>query len=114
MYNNEYKSINNLLSLIMSISNTDKYYDDFMLFDEKLMGYSVSLVMEIDELLEKEYQKEEIAEIINNTNFLETDPTLNQEEAEYLKKYALKILNIRYNLYLEEKDKKIKKHLFNK
>ena len=51
--NNDRKHLYELLSLIMSLSkiNGHNYYDLMMMSSEKLMGYSVSLVMEIDELL---------------------------------------------------------------
>ena len=112
---NNDKYVCRLLSLLIGITNLDNkdisYYD--MVFSEKLMGYSVSLVMEIDDLLSDGYSKKEIIEIINNCDFRLNDPELTEEEALFLRKDALRILNIRYNLYVEdEKDKTLKKHLF--
>ena len=105
-----------LLSLITSFgSMNDNTYSDMLLFyDEKLMSYQVSLVMDIDELLDRGYSKEEIINIIISCNFMENDPELSEKEAEYLRKEALRLLDIRYKLYLEEKNKKTKKYLFNK
>ena len=115
MYNNEYQGMLKLLSLAMSIGNMDdQTYSDFMfMFDEKLMGYSVSLVMEIDELLDRKYTKEEIIEIINNCDFQKNDPELTNEEVSYLRNEALRLLDIRYRIYMDDKYKeKIKKRLF--
>lgn len=96
----------------------DKFMDFYMFFhifsDEKLMGYSVSLIMEIDELLDKGYTKEEIIKIINECDFTTNDPELTKEEAEYLKIYSLRALNIRYKLYIEEKEKEHSKEGFTK
>ena len=115
MYNNEYQGMLKLLSLIMSIGNmNDQSYNDLMyMYDEKLMGYSVSLVMEIDELLDDGYTKKEIIEIINNCDFQKNDPELTCEEALYLRKESLRLLDIRYKIYLDNKCKeKIKKRLY--
>ncbi len=109
------EEISKLLAFAMSLGSiNNKYSDYFMFSDEKLMGYSVSLVMEIDELLEKGYTKEEITKIIIECDFMANDSELTKEEAEYLRNYALRMLPIRYELYLKEKEKKVKKHLFNK
>ena len=101
-----------LFSLITSISNLDNDpYDYIMMMDnEKLMGYSVSLVGEIDELLNKGYTYDEIKDIIMTCDFVKNDPELTNEEGEFLRKDALRILNIRYKIYLEDKNikKKIK------
>ena len=108
------REIYELLSMMMSIGNGNTYTDYFMFSNEKLMGYSVSLIMEIDELLDKGYSKEDITIIIMECDFMKNDPELINEEAEYLRGYALRMLDIRYKLYLEEKEQKVKKHLFNK
>ena len=113
MYSND--GYHKVLSLMMSVSTMNglsSYYDDLMfMYDEKLMGYSVSLVIEIDDLIDKGYNKEEIRDMINDSDFRKNDKELTEEEASYLKKEAYKLLNIRYNIYEEEKDKKLKKHL---
>ncbi len=115
MHNNGCQGILKLLSLVMPIGNmNDQTYNDLMfMFDEKLMGYSVSLVMEIDELLDKKYTKEEIIEIINDCDFQKNDPELTCEEALYLRKEALRLLDIRYKIYMGDKYKeKTKKRLY--
>lgn len=104
-----------LLALTMSLGQMNDIYSDYFMFsNEKLMGYSVSLVMEIDELLDKGYTKEEITKIIVECDFVTSDSELTKDEAEYLRNYSLRMLDIRYKLYLEEKEQKVKKHLFNK
>lgn len=100
------ETIFKLLALPMTLATNDKYIDYFMFEDKKLMGYSVSLVMEIDELLDKGYIKEEISDLITQCDFVANDPTLTKEEAEYLRNYSLRMLDVRYRLYTDEKDKK--------
>ena len=91
------------ISKLLAISND--YFDDFIMFDnEKMMGYSVSLVGEIDELLNDGYTKEEISKIIQENDFTAKDPELTQEEGEFLKGYCLRLLDIRYKLYMETKN----------
>ena len=96
------------LSLSMSLSTLleDDFYDFFYLQNEKIMSYSVSLVSEIDQLLEDGLSKEESKDIILNCKVTEKDSNLTEEEGEYLQKYSLKLLNIRDNLYQEEQKKK--------
>ncbi len=108
------KEIYKLLATMMSIGNVNTYTDYYMFSDEKLMGYSVSLIMEIDDLLDSGYSREEIFKIIMECDFMANDSELTKEEAEYLRSYALRMLDVRYELYLEEKEQKVKKHLFNK
>ena len=82
------------------------YALDFLMLDnEKMRGYSVSLVDEIDELLNNGNTKEEIATIIKENDFVAKDPELTKEEGEYLRDYCLKLLDIRYKLFIEEKNK---------
>lgn len=80
----------------------EHYGDFYYTQDEKVMSYSISLISEIDQLLEEGLSKEEIREIIENCNFTEKDPNLTQEEGDYLKKYSLRLLNIRYELMNEK------------
>ena len=84
----------------------DEYSDYYMLSNEKLMSYSISLIMEIDELLENGYTKDEITKIIDECDFCANDPELTKEESEYLRNYSIRTLDIRYNLYIEENNKK--------
>lgn len=107
------KDIYKLLAIMMSIGD-GTYSDYYMFSNDKLMGYSVNLIIEIDELLDMGYTEEEIGKIITKCDFMKNDFELTEEDGEYLRNYALKVLPIRYELYSEEKDKKIKKHLFNK
>ena len=95
-----------LLAFPLSIEGMMRAYnEDFFMFEnEKLMSYSVSLVGEIDDLLNNGCSKEEIIELINESDFTTSDPELTKEEADYLKRYSLKILNIRYRLFLEDKE----------
>ena len=109
------EEIYKLLSMAMGLGCSNDIYSDYFMFNnEKMMGYSVSLVMEIDELLDIGYTKEEIIKIIMECDFTANDPELTEKEAEYLRKYSLRMLDVRYNLYVEEKEKNLKKHLFNK
>ncbi len=80
------------------------YADDFCYFNDKLLGYSVSLVGEIDELLEAGYTKEEIITFIRESDFTLNDPELTKEDEEYLKNRSFEILDIRYELYIERKN----------
>ena len=91
--------------------NDDVYSELIMAYDEKLMGYSVSIVSEIIELLEEGYSYDEIKELIMECDYAKTDPELTEEEIAFLRKDALKILNIRYRIYMDEKNtkKRIKK-----
>ena len=82
------------------------YALDFLMLDnQKMRGYSISLVDEIDELLNNGNTKEEIATIIKENDFVAKDPELTKEEGEYLRDYCLKLLDIRYKLFIEEKNK---------
>ena len=98
-------SISKLLAMAMGLGIINGAYDDYYMFsDEKLMGYSVSLIMEIDELLDKGYKKDEIINIIKECDFCGNDSELTKEEGEYLRNYSIRMLNIRYNLYVKEKN----------
>lgn len=100
--------ISKTLALMAMLGNlSDIPYDDMMMYDEKLMSYSISLVGEIDDLIEEGYTKEEITEIIMKNDFRINHPELTKEEAEFLRKDALRILNIRYRIHMEEKDEGI-------
>ena len=82
------------------------YAEEFLMLDnEKMRGYSISLVNEIDELLEQGKTQEEIVTIIKENDFVAKDPELTKDEGEYLRSYSLKLLDIRYQLFVEEKDK---------
>lgn len=95
-----------LLALPMLLGNINNTYSEYFMFsNEKLMGYSVSLIMEIDELLDNGFTKEEINTLIMECNFINNYPELTKEEGEYLRKYSLRMLDIRYRLYLEEREK---------
>lgn len=98
------ESIYKLLLPTMLLGNPNNLFGDYyMLNSEKLIGYSVSVVMEIDELLDKGYSKEEITSLIMRCDYTVRDQNLTKEEGECLRKYSLKMLDIRYKLYLEEK-----------
>ena len=114
---NNKKVIFQLVSLMMGIGGMNNNpYNDFLIFgDKKLLNYSVSLVLEIDDLLEQGYTKEEITELINKSNSCEKDSELSSEEGVILKEHAYHILEIRYHLFMEiKKEEKKKKYLFNK
>ena len=100
------------LSLMTALSNLNDnpYNDIMMMYDERLMSYSVSLVSEIIELLDGGYSYDEIKELILECDFVKIYPELAKEEGEYLRKDALKMLDIRYQIYMEDKNikKKIK------
>ena len=82
------------------------YAEDFLMLDnEKMRGYSVSLVGEIDELLNNGKTKEEIMALIKENDFVAKDPELTKDEGEYLRSYCLRLLDIRYKLFIEEKNK---------
>lgn len=113
------KNLYKLLSLVMglgNLSNEELQYLD-MPFNEKLMSYSVTLVMEIDGLIEDGYSYDEIKNFIKTCDFKKNDKELTDEEEKYLRMDAYRILKIRYNIYEEEKEEqrvkeKTKKHLF--
>ena len=105
-------TIYKLLALSMTLGKIGDVYNDYYIYsNEKLMGYSVSLVMEIDELLDNGYTKDEITDLIMGTDYTNIDPELTGEEGEYLRKYSLKMLDVRYRLYMEDKknSKELKK-----
>ena len=113
------KNLYKLLSLIMGIGNLSneelKYLD--MPFNEKLMSYSISLVVEIDDLIDEGYSYDEIKEFIRTCDFKKNDKDLTEEEENYLRMDAYRILKIRYNIYNEDKEEervkeKTKKYLF--
>ncbi len=98
------ESIYKLLSSTMLLGNPNNLFNDYyMLNSEKLIGHSVSIVMEIDELLNKGYTKEEITSLIMRCNYTIIDQDLTEEEGECLRNYSLRMLDIRYKLYFEEK-----------
>ena len=101
-----------VMSFMNAIANVDNnYYDDVMfMYDEKLMSYSVSIVGEIIELLENGYSYDEIKKLIMECDYQKAYPELTDEEVAFLRKDALKMLNIRNKIYMEEKNikKKIK------
>ncbi len=100
-------TIYKLLALSMTLGKIGDVYNDYYIYsNEKLMGYSVSLVMEIDELLDNGYTKYEITNLIMGTDYTNIDPELTREDGEYLRKYSLKMLDVRYRLYMEEKQSK--------
>jgi len=91
-------------AIAKTLANSYEKFDDYlMLNNEKIMGYSVGLVGEIDELLEMGKTKEEIKNLILHNDYVAKDPELTEEEGEFLRNYSLKLLNIRYELYLEAK-----------
>ena len=98
------------LSLMTALANLDSnYYDDVMfMYDEKLMSYSVSIVGEIIELLENGYSYDEIKKLIMECEYAKVYPELTKEEISFLRKDALKMLNIRYKIYMDEKNTKKK------
>ena len=98
------EKITKLMAIPMILGSMGNYMDDFLLFgNDKLLGYSVSLIGEIDELLEAGRSKEEIASLIQESDFSLKDPELTKEDSALLKKDALRTLEIRYQLFLEEK-----------
>ena len=109
---NNNQEILETMSLIFGLTNSQ--YDEMMIFgDEKLMSASVNLVTEIDDLLDKGYTMPEITELIDKANFKEK-LEVTDDDAEILRNHAYRLLGIRYNLYMEEKNKeKTRKRLFN-
>lgn len=93
------------VSSLLSGLAGDYALEFLMLDNEKMRGYSVSLVDEIDALLNNGNTKEEIVTIIKENDFVAKDPELTKEEGEYLRDYCLKLLDIRYKLFIEEKNK---------
>lgn len=97
--------ISKLLAISMALGITSGKYNDYYLFgNERLMDYSISLIIEIDELLDKGYTKDEIATIIKGCNFCNIDSELTKEEGKYLKSYSIKMLDIRYDLCIKEQN----------
>ena len=60
-----------ILNMLLGISGVYgyefSYYD--MLYNEKLLNYSVKLLLEIEELLDKGYSKEEVLDLIIESDF---------------------------------------------
>ena len=102
------------LMMTLNVMNDSEYANLMtMYYSEKLMGYHVSLVIEIDDLLDEGYAYDEIKEFIKTCDFKKNDPELTEQEAEYLRMEAYRLLDIRYKLYMDEKkQEKTKKHLF--
>ncbi len=100
--------IDKFLAITMSIgaSYGTSYTDDFCFFNDKLLGYSVGLVCEIDDLLEEGYTKDEIHSFIMESDFALNNPELTSEECGYLKNRALELLEIRWELFTEKEAKK--------
>ena len=95
--------INKLLAIPLALGMINGEYQDYYMFgNEKLMSYSVSLLIEVDELLESGYTKDEIITMIKESDFCEKDPNLTKEESEYLKSYSIRMLDVRYRLYMEK------------
>lgn len=91
-------------AIAKTLANSYEKFDDYSMFNnEKLMGYYIGLVGEIDELLAMGKTKEEIKKLIIENDYVAKDSELTEEEGEYLRGYSLKLLNIRYELYLEGK-----------
>ena len=100
-----------LVFLMNALSLINGNYDDFLITgDDKLLGYSMELLLEIQELIEEGYTKDEIRGMIIQTNFRKNDNNISEWEEEMLKKDALFILDIRYEIWLKNKhEKKLKK-----
>lgn len=99
-------SISKLLALTMTLGISNCMHDNFYLIsEEKFMNYSVSLIMEIDDLLDMGYTKDEIVKIIKECDFCAKDAELTKEDGEYLRSYCIRMLDIRFNLYIEEKNR---------
>ena len=75
---------------------------------EKMLGFSVQLLLEITEYIESGYSKNEIQKMIDN---MKKPHELNFDEFDDLKRDGYSMLDIRYGIYLEN-SKKRKKHLF--
>ncbi len=91
-----------LLSIPLLLGGMYGSYDDFIFCgNDKLMGYSVGLVGEIDDLLDKGYSKDEISEMIKESSF--DNPDLTKEESTILKNHSYHLLDIRYGLFIENK-----------
>ena len=95
-------------ALSCSEDSYNSFYDDmYFSMHENIMGYSFSLIEEIDELLENGLTKEEIESIIRENDFVAKDPELTKEEGEFLREYSLKMLNIRHKLYNDDSNRDI-------
>ena len=105
----EEKPIYQLFAIFATLAVTP--YNTFMESNEKVMGHIFVLTSEINELLEQGYSKEEIQDLIINCNYKQKDESLTDEECKYLKNEALKILDIRYRIYLENKDNELNRTL---
>ena len=106
--------ISRLLAMSMALGASSEYVDYYLYSDEKLLNYSVSLVIEIDELLDKGFNKDEITDMIKECDFCEKDPELTKEDGEYLRRHSMKMLDIRYELHEEKKNAKSLKKEFSK
>lgn len=97
------KKILNMLLGISGIYGYEfAYYD--MLYNEKLLNYSVKLLLEIEELLDKGYSKEEVMNLIIESDFKKNNE-INKEEEKLLKADAIRILDTRIKVRKKRKNK---------
>lgn len=96
MSNGKERLLLETLCLANSICESSGYSFEEMwyLSNEKIMNYSVGLICEICDLIEKGYTYDEISEMIKNTKF--DGLNLSEEEKSFLRKDAQKTLKIKY------------------
>ena len=97
------KKILNMLLGISGIYGYEFVYSD-MLYNEKLLNYSVKLLLEIEELLDKGYSKEEVMNLIIESDFKKNNE-INKEEEKLLKEDAVRILDTRIKVRKKRKNK---------
>lgn len=97
------KKILNMLLGISGIYGYEFVYSD-MLYNDKLLNYSVKLLLEIEELLDKGYSKEEVINLIIESDFKKNNE-INKEEEKLLKEDAVRILDTRIKVRKKRKNK---------
>lgn len=95
-----------LVSMLFRDSDYDTIEDIiYSIENEKIMEIRLSLTMEIIELYEElGYSYDEIVDMIEKVNFV--DDNLTDDEKEYLKKDAKKVLNIRKKINKKKENDK--------
>jgi len=108
---NNGKDIYNLLLVTAYTGGFDsKYFNQLNLInDDELFGISMKLLLEIQELIEAGYTINDIREMIIKIDFKEKGYDLLLWQEELLKKDALYILDVRYEIWINNKKIKRKK-----
>ena len=76
----------------------------FMLLDQKIIDYCISLIHDIGKLQEKGYTQDELYDLIINSDFTIDHEDITREEESFLKIYAIRVLDKRFKSENEVKE----------